>query len=241
MVGQSGTARKRRRHTPVGRDRLSGEERGRAALQVTAELGNSRDAYRFNAQRRRRNTGNGEGRRGWHEEHARNNRHQQTRTIRTNRYCGADDRLRGGAQNRLPEMGGHGALMLPIAAAASGQGRFGTEIEKWDEKRQEKERKEHSTNYPQTQAVGTPGTTTTNGKTRHKTWNYTTTSKCGGIQCRRVTGKESPSQQQPDPECAQVSPWGKCGATKHCSRLDLLVAPSSQLCDLCHRSPTACR
>jgi len=168
MVGQSGTARKRRRHTPVGRDRLSGEERRRAALQVTAELGNARDAYRFNAQRRRRNTGNGEGRRGRHEEHARNNRHQQTRTIRTNRYCGADDKLRGDAQNRLLEMGGHGALMLPIAAAASGQGRFGTEIEKWDENTQEKERKEHSTNYPQTQAVGTPGTTTTNDKTRHK-------------------------------------------------------------------------
>jgi hypothetical protein len=58
--------------------------------------------------------------------------------------------------------------MLPLAAAASGQGRFGTEIEKWNEKRQEKKREEHSRNYPQTQAVGAPGITTTNGKTRHK-------------------------------------------------------------------------
>lgn len=168
MVGPSGTARKRRRHTPVGRERLSGEERRRAALQVTAELGNPRDAYRFNTQRRRRNTGNGESWRGWHEEHARNNRHQQTRTIRTNRYCGADDRLRGGARNRLPETGGHGALMLPIAAAASGQGRFGTEIEKWEEKRQEKKRQQNATDRPRTQAVRLRRITTTNDKTRHK-------------------------------------------------------------------------
>jgi hypothetical protein len=168
MAGPSGTARKRRRHTPVARGRLSGEERRRAALQVTAELGNARDAYRFNTKRRRRNTGNGEGRRGWHEKHARNNRHQQTRTIRTNRCYGADDRLRGSAQNRLPETGGHGALMLPIAAAASGQGRFGTEIEKWDEKRQQKKRKQNATDRPRTQTVRLRRITTTIFLTRHK-------------------------------------------------------------------------
>jgi len=168
MVGPSGTARKRRRHTPGGRERLSGEERRRAALQVTAELGNARDAYRFHAQRCGRNTRTGEGRRARRKEHARNNRHQKTRTIRTNRCCGADDRLRGGARNRLMETGGHGALMLPIAATASGQGRFGTEIEKWDENRQEKKRKQNATDRPRTQAVRLRRITTTNDKTRHK-------------------------------------------------------------------------
>ena len=59
-------------------------------------------------------------------------------------------------------------MMLPIAAAASGQGRFGTEIEKWEEKRQEKKRQQNATDRPRTQAVRLRRITTTNDKTRHK-------------------------------------------------------------------------
>jgi hypothetical protein len=58
--------------------------------------------------------------------------------------------------------------MLPIAAAASGQGRFGTEIEKWEEKRQEKKRKQNDTDRPRTQAVRLRRITTTIFLTRHK-------------------------------------------------------------------------
>jgi hypothetical protein len=58
--------------------------------------------------------------------------------------------------------------MLPIAAAASGQGRFGSEIEKWDEKRQEKKRKQNATDRPRTQALRLRRITTTIFLTRHK-------------------------------------------------------------------------
>jgi len=58
--------------------------------------------------------------------------------------------------------------MFSIAAAASRQGGFGTETGKRYKERQEKKRKENTRHRPQTEAVGTRGTTTAHFKTRHK-------------------------------------------------------------------------
>ncbi len=58
-------------------------------------------------------------------------------------------------------------MMLPVAAAASGQGGFGTKLEKWSEKRQEKNGEEQGRSCSRATTEREQWITTANRKIGH--------------------------------------------------------------------------